>query len=60
MEPIWEAHNDILLHKTDNIVTQTAHQQANHELQDWKTLSLERLHHSQLPTAPSSILQIRL
>ena len=46
MEQIWEAHNNIL-HKTDNIVTQTARRQANGKLLDWKTLASERLHHSQ-------------
>lgn len=46
MEPIWEQRNNIL-HKSDNIVTQTAHMQADSELQDWKTLASERLHSSQ-------------
>ena len=47
LEPIWETRNTIL-HKSDNIVTQQAHNQANSELSDWKILSHERLHHTQL------------
>jgi hypothetical protein len=46
MGPVWESRNNIL-HKTDNIVTRTAHKQLDMELNDWKTLSNERLHHTQ-------------
>ena len=46
LEPIWETRNTIL-HKNDNIVIQHAHKQANSELLDWKTLTHERLHHTQ-------------
>jgi hypothetical protein len=46
MEPMWEARNSIL-HKDTSIVHTNAHKQLDSELQDWKTLSLQRLHHTQ-------------
>ena len=46
MEPIWQQRNNIL-HKKDNIVTTLEHKQLDSELNDWKVLSNERLHHSQ-------------
>jgi hypothetical protein len=46
MEPMWEARNEIL-HKDTSIVHINAHKQLDSELQDRKTLSRQRLHHTQ-------------
>jgi hypothetical protein len=46
MEPMWEARNSIL-HKDTSIVHTNEHKQLDSELNDWKTLSLQRLHHTQ-------------
>jgi hypothetical protein len=46
MEPMWEARNEIL-HKDTSIVHTNAHKQLDSELQDWQTLSRQRLHYTQ-------------